>query len=91
MNITEEYEKIFGIPRHPYLFDSADGYDELRQSIINAPQVHCSFEKLPFDGIEIVIKPKRKRRKRISTREKEMVISCIISALQCRGESNCNP
>lgn len=72
MNVNDEYEKIFGIPTHPCLFDSADDYDELRQSIINVPYVEYLLDKLPFDGIDFAIYPKRKMQNRISTREKEI-------------------
>lgn len=88
MNVNDEYEKILGIPTHPCLFDPADDYDELRQSIINAPYVEYLLDKLPFDGIDFTINPKRKKRKRISTREKEMVLCGIISALRRRYDSS---
>ncbi len=88
MKINEEYEKIFRIPKHPSLFDSVDEYDELRQSIMNAPQVEFISENLPFDGIEYTTKPIREKRKRISTRKKERVLSSIISALQRRFDSS---
>ena len=53
-NINEEYERLFGRAKAINLFDSDEEYENLRQYIINQPNVCMKSRTLPFDDIKLM-------------------------------------
>lgn len=63
-NVNKEYEKLFGSIKRVNLFDTEAEYDEVRQSIIDQPQLSFLSTKLPFEGIELSMQVEQTRLKR---------------------------
>lgn len=87
-DVNAEFEKLFGVRQYPNIFDSQAESVELRQLVLDSPQMEWDEKGLPFDGIELALNPKRKKRKRISTRKKELMLAGIVNALQHRYEGD---
>ena len=54
VDINSEYEKFFGRAKSINLFNSDEEYENLRQYIINQPNVCMKSRTLPFDDIKLM-------------------------------------
>lgn len=82
-DMNEEYEKIFGSAKRINLFDTEEKYNELRQFIIDQPQITYISDKLPFDGIENDVKKKQANQDEQTAIEKDVKkeLSRLIKSL----------
>lgn len=84
VNISSEFEKIFGAPTvHQTLFAPDDEeYNKLRQYIIDQPRIEYDKKALPFSGISLSHSQQNHEKKNLKQNEPVVVPLTIIEPIK---------
>lgn len=83
IDVTLEYRRIFGENQRPTLFAPNDvDYADLRRQIIDAPNIHFNRQKLPFEGLSLLLNPPLYKAKEVQSYDRMLKATKLFQILR---------